>query len=437
MNDRFGSRAGLKIRRPGRGELLARPGERWLPDPNFRFAEPWNGGGEKPLSHHLHNWREISLRQADFKGSRKIACMKIAQISPLIESVPPKLYGGTERIVSYLTEELVRQGHDVTLFASADSQTSARLVPCAEQALRLNPAVEDGLPHHLVMLEEVRRRADEFDVLHFHIDMLHMPFVREIGPPTVTTLHGRQDLPDLQALYGVFDDAPLVSISNDQRRPLPFVNWMGTVYHGLPRNLLAMGSGRGGYLAFLGRISPEKRPDRAIEIAVRAGLPLKIAAKVDKADREYWKQVIEPLVRAHPDVEFIGEVNEREKAEFLGNALAMLFPIDWPEPFGLVMIEAMACGTPVIGFKCGSVPEIIDEGVSGMIVDTIDAAVEAVRTIGTLDRAGVRQCFERRFSDERMARDYLAIYRQLTGTEAARLLPVATGSEGRLIGAVA
>ena len=267
--------------------------------------------------------------------------------------------------------------------------------------------------------------------------MLHMPFVRDIGPPTVTTLHGRQDLPDLQALYGVFDDVPLISISNDQRRPLPFVNWMGTVYHGLPRNLLAMGSGRGGYLAFLGRISPEKRPDRAIEIAVRARLPLKIAAKVDKADREYWKQVIEPLVRAHRDVEFIGEVNEQEKAEFLGDALAMLFPIDWPEPFGLVMIEAMACGTPVIGFKCGSVPEIIDEGVSGMIVDTIDAAVEAVRTIGTLDRAGVRQCFEQRFSDERMARDYLAIYRQLTGTEAARLLPVATGSEGRLFGAVA
>ena len=335
--------------------------------------------------------------------------MKIAQIAPLIESVPPKLYGGTERIVSYLTEELVRQGHDVTLFASADSCTSAQLAPCADRALRLNRAVEDPLPHHLLMIEEVRRRADEFDVLHFHIDMLHLPFVRDIGPPSVTTLHGRQDLPDLQPFYGVFHDVPLVSISNDQRRPLPFVNWMGTVYHGLPRDLLQPGRSHGGYLAFLGRISPEKRPDRAIEIAVHAGLPLKIAAKVDNADREYWKQVIEPLVRANPNVEFIGEVNEREKADFLGDALALLFPIDWPEPFGLVMIEAMACGTPVIGFRCGSVPEIIDDGISGVIVDTVDAAVEAVRNIEKIDRALVRQCFERRFSGERMARDYLAV----------------------------
>ncbi|HEY7808165.1 MAG TPA: glycosyltransferase, partial [Croceibacterium sp.] len=238
--------------------------------------------------------------------------MKIAQIAPLIESVPPKLYGGTERIVSYLTEELVALGHDVTLFASADSRTSARLVPCAEHALRLNPAVEDALPHHLLMLDQVRRRAGEFDVLHFHIDMLHMPLLADLDVASVTTLHGRQDLPDLQPFYAVFGEAPLVSISNDQRRPLPFAKWLATIYHGLPRNLLPPGHGGGGYLAFLGRISPEKRPDRAIDIAARTGLPLKIAAKVDKADQPYWQQVIEPMVRAHPNVEFVGEVDERQ-----------------------------------------------------------------------------------------------------------------------------
>ena len=362
--------------------------------------------------------------------------MKIAQIAPLIESVPPKLYGGTERIVSFLTEELVAQGHDVTLFASADSRTSARLVPCAARALRLDPAVQDPLPHHLLMLDELRRRAGEFDVIHVHVDMLHMPLMREIGVPSVTTLHGRQDLPDLQPFYAVFNDAPLVSISYDQRRPLPFANWMGTVYHGLPRDILPPGDGRGGYLAFLGRISPEKRPDRAIEIAVRTGLPLKMAAKVDIADREYWQQVIEPLVRANPNVEFVGEVNEREKADFLGQALAVLFPIDWPEPFGLVMIEAMACGTPVIAFRCGSVPEVVDPGVSGAIVDTVDQAVEALNGIGRFERARVRQCFERRFSAERMAREYVAIYRRLAGIQATKLLPVRLAG-GPRIGALA
>jgi glycosyltransferase involved in cell wall biosynthesis len=362
--------------------------------------------------------------------------MKIAQVAPLIESVPPQLYGGTERIVSFLTEELVALGHEVTLFASGDSRTSARLVPCAERALRLEPGVQDSLPHHLLMLDAVRRRAGEFDVLHVHIDMLHMPLLRELGVPSLTTLHGRQDLPDLQPFYAVFNDAPLVSISNDQRRPLPFAHWLGTVYHGLPRDLLPPGDGRGGYLAFLGRISPEKRPDRAIAIAARTGLPLKMAAKVDQADEEYWRQVIEPMVRANPNVEFIGEVNERQKADFLGQALAVLFPIDWPEPFGLVMIEAMACGTPVIAFPCGSVPEIVDHGTSGFIVDTVDAAVAAVGRIAELDRARVRQCFDRRFSAERMARDYVALYRRLAGIESTKLLPVRLADGGR-IGALA
>ncbi len=356
--------------------------------------------------------------------------MKIAQIAPLAESVPPRLYGGTERIVSYLTEELVRQGHDVTLFASGDSLTSARLVPCAATALRLNPSVRDPLPYHVMLLEEVRRRADEFDVLHFHIDLLHFPLMREFGERTVTTLHGRLDLPDLQPFYRTFPEMPLVSISDDQRRPMPPVNWVGTVHHGLPQDLLAFNPApRGGYLAFLGRISPEKGPERAIEIAARAGLPLKIAAKVDPADEAYWRQVVEPLVRAHPNVEYVGEVNERQKAAFLGDALALLFPIDWPEPFGLVMIEAMACGTPVIAFRRGSVPEVIEHGRSGLIVDDVDGAVDAVGLVGGLDRAEVRACFEQRFSVERMARDYLAIYRARCVGE-REILPLAAATMG-------
>jgi glycosyltransferase involved in cell wall biosynthesis len=342
--------------------------------------------------------------------------MKIAQIAPLAESVPPKLYGGTERIVSYLTEELAAQGHDVTLFASGDSVTDAELVPCSDVALRLNPAVKDHLPHQVAMLEEVRRRAHEFDVLHFHIDLLHFPLIRDYADRTVTTLHGRLDLPDLLPFYKMFRDIPLVSISNDQRRPMPPVNWAGTVYHGLATDGLPFtAKPKGNYLAFLGRISPEKRPDRAIQIAAKAGTPLKMAAKIDNADRAYWETVIEPMVRSHPNVEFIGEIDEHQKAEFLGNAGALLFPIDWPEPFGLVMIEAMACGTPVIAFNCGSVPEVIDPGLSGIIVDTVTEAVENVERALRMDRRRVRETFEQRFSAKRMACDYLDIYRSLPG----------------------
>ncbi|WP_188584323.1 glycosyltransferase family 4 protein, partial [Azorhizobium oxalatiphilum] len=298
--------------------------------------------------------------------------MRIAQIAPLAESCPPRLYGGTERIVSYLTEELVRQGHEVTLFASGDSETSARLVRCTSQALRLDPDVRDPIPYHVMMLEEVRQHADTFDVLHFHTEFLHFPLIRSFADRTLTTLHGRLDLPDLKPFYGSFPDVPLVSISDAQRLPMPPANWAGTIHHGLPGNLLPFTSEpRGNYLAFLGRISPEKRPDRAIEIATRAGMKLKMAAKIDAADRAYWHDVIEPLVTANPNVEFVGEIDERQKAEFLGNAMALLFPIDWPEPFGLVMIEAMACGTPVIAFENGSVAEVIDDGVSGRIVHNV------------------------------------------------------------------
>jgi glycosyltransferase involved in cell wall biosynthesis len=351
--------------------------------------------------------------------------MKIAQIAPLYERVPPKLYGGTERIVSYLTEELVRQGHDVTLFASGDSLTAAKLVRCSDIALRLNPVVKDPIPYHMIMLEEVRRRADDFDILHFHVDILHAPVLGDFWDRTVTTLHGRLDLPDLKPFYRTFSEIPYISISPSQRRPLPWINWVGNVYHGLPRDLLPLHKypANGGYLAFLGRISPEKRPDRAIEIASQAGLPLKIAAKVDKADQAYWDGVIAPMVRAHPNVEYIGEISEREKAAFLGNARALLFPIDWPEPFGLVMIEAMACGTPVIAFNCGSVPEIIEDGVTGFVVNSEDQAVKAVGRLDEIDREAVRATFERRFTVERMASDYLSIYRSLPGARigAARL----------------
>jgi glycosyltransferase involved in cell wall biosynthesis len=354
--------------------------------------------------------------------------MRIAQIAPLAESVPPQRYGGTERIVSYLTEELMRMGHDVTLFASADSMTAARLVGCARVALRLDEAVLD-LPHHLVMLEQVRRRAHEFDILHFHIDLLQGPLLRTLPTPAVTTLHGRQDLPDLLPFYRAFPDMPLISISDDQRLPLPPVNWMATIPHGLPLDLLPFRPGPGSYLAFLGRISPEKRPDRAIAIATRAGLPLKIAAKVDRVDRGYWRGKIGPLVRANPLVEFIGEIGESEKASFLGNALALLFPIDWPEPFGLVMIEAMACGTPVIAYPRGSVPEVVEDGVTGFLVDSVDAAAAAVDRAATLDRARVRAAFERRFTASRMAEDYLEVYERLSVSDAEVVPPRRAGRE--------
>jgi len=351
--------------------------------------------------------------------------MKIAQIAPLYERVPPKLYGGTERIVSYLTEGLVRQGHDVTLFASGDSLTAASLVRCSSEALRLNPAIKDPVPYHIAMLEEVRRRADDFDVLHFHIDLLNGPAIGDFWDRTVTTLHGRLDLPDPKAFYRTFSELPYVSISRSQRRPMPPVNWVGNVYHGLPRDLLPLQKHPtdGGYLAFLGRIAPEKRPDRAIEIAARAGLPLKIAAKVDKVDQAYWDEVIAPMVRANPDVEYVGEIDERQKAAFLGNSGALLFPVDWPEPFGLVMIEAMACGTPVVAFECGSVPEVIDDGVTGFIVGSVEQAVAAVARLDEIERHKVREIFEQRFTAERMACDYVSIYRSLPGVRMGAARP--------------
>jgi glycosyltransferase involved in cell wall biosynthesis len=343
--------------------------------------------------------------------------MKIAQIAPLVESVPPRLYGGTERIVSYLTEELVRQGHDVTLFASGDSVTSALLHRCAPAALRLSPKVRDPLPHHLALLERVRQHADAFDVLHFHIDLMHFPILRALATPAVTTLHGRLDLPDLEPFYRTFPEIPLVSISDHQRLPMPPVNWVGTIHHGLPWDLCRFSPrpAANPYLAFLGRISPEKRPDRAIEIATRAGMRLRIAAKVDNVDRDYWCSQIAPLVEANPLVEFVGEIGDREKSDFLGGATAVLFPIDWPEPFGLVMIEAMACGTPVIAFTCGAVPEVLDHGVSGLLVTSIDEAVAAVPAAAAMDRALVRVTFEERFTIERVAADYLQVYLSLCG----------------------
>lgn len=344
--------------------------------------------------------------------------MRIAQVAPLYESVPPRLYGGTERIVSFLTEELVRKGHEVTLFASGDSVTQADLVAPCESALRLNPHIADPIPYHVMMLDQVLERADEFDVIHFHLDLLHFPAARRLQGPHVTTLHGRLDLPDLTPFYRIFGEAPLVSISDHQRIPMPPVNWAATVHHGLPMNLLSpTRSPRGDYLAFLGRISPEKGPDRAIQIARRLGMPLKIAAKIDKADQAFWESAIRPLVDTHPNVEFIGEVNETQKQEFLANAFALLFPIDWPEPFGLVMIEAMACGTPVVAFRSGSVPEVIDDGVSGLIVDGIDEAIAAVRQLENLDRADVRRAFELRFTAEHMTNNYLKVYRKLIEAE--------------------
>ncbi|MDX2201827.1 MAG: glycosyltransferase family 4 protein [Hyphomicrobiaceae bacterium] len=358
--------------------------------------------------------------------------MKIAQVAPLMESVPPRLYGGTERVVSYLTEELVAQGHDVTLFASGDTITAAKLEACCAQALRLNPAVRDPTPYYMLMLDRVRRRAGEFDIIHFHVDQFHFPIFRDIASRTVTTLHGRQDLPDMFPLYQSFPEMRLVSISNAQRNPIPDASFAATIYHGLPQHLLSPTlHPKGGYLAFIGRISPEKRVDRAILIARAVGIPLKIAAKVDRVDMEYFKTVIEPLLEA-PGVEFIGEIDERRKPGFLGEARALLFPIDWPEPFGLVMIEAMACGTPVLAFRNGSVDEVIDEGVSGCIVESEEEAVCKLGTVLALDRGRVRRCFERRFSAARMAADYVKLYKSMVGTghekRALRLVAPANGA---------
>ena len=344
--------------------------------------------------------------------------MKIAQVAPLYESVPPHGYGGTERVVSYLTEELVRDGHDVTLFASGDSKTAARLVRCAPRSLRLGKAV-DTLAHHILMLEHVFQRAEEFDLVHFHIDYLHFPLSRRGSFNQLTTLHGRLDLPDLPLLYDEFSEMPLVSISNSQRQPLSQANWVGTVYHGLPPSSFTFREKPEKYLLFLGRISPEKRVDRAIEIARRTHCKLKICAKIDRVDRYYFNKHIKHLLD-HPLIEFIGEVGHEKKNELLGGASALLFPIDWPEPFGLVMIEALACGTPVIAFRCGSVPEIIVQSKTGFIVNEIEEAVDAVQRISSIDRTECRREFENRFTDWHMAQDYLRIYQQQVARPAPR-----------------
>jgi glycosyltransferase involved in cell wall biosynthesis len=338
--------------------------------------------------------------------------MRIAQVAPLYESVPPQLYGGTERIVHYLTEELVALGHEVTLYAAGDSRTSADLVSVCPRSLRLDPNCIDSLAHHMTMLERVARQRHEYDVIHFHIDYLHFLTSRLLGLRQLTTLHGRLDLPDLQPLYDRFPDMPVVSISDSQRKPLPQANWLGTVLHGLPCQSLPYSARSGGYFAFMGRISPEKRVDRAIDIATTLGVPLRIAAKIDKADRDYYEAHIAPLFQ-HPLVEYIGEIGENEKAAFVGGADALLFPIDWPEPFGLVMIEAMACGTPVVAFDHGSVREVLEDGVTGYIVSDMAAAMDAAKRARQLDRARVRQTFEQKFSARRMALDYVQLYEKL------------------------
>jgi len=338
--------------------------------------------------------------------------MRIAQVAPLNEAVPPKFYGGTERVVSYLTEELVSMGHEVTLFASADSRTSARLVGCCPAALRLDEKCEDRLIHHVLQLEHVMEEAARFDVIHCHGDYIHYPWARRSLVPVVTTLHGRQTIRDIPALYREFEDIALVSISDAQRRPIPRAGWVSTVHHGLPESLLAPTFAPGSYLAFLGRFSHEKRFDRAVEIARRTGIPLKAAAKADPEEQSYFDGVVRPLLE-DPLVEWVGEIGEDGKAAFLGNALAHLFPIGWPEPFGVVMIEAMACGTPTVAWACGSVPEIIENGVSGFIVSSMDEAVAAVEACKTVDRASCRAAFERRFTARRMALDYLSVYRRL------------------------
>jgi glycosyltransferase involved in cell wall biosynthesis len=343
------------------------------------------------------------------KGSR----LRIAQLAPLYERIPPKLYGGTERVVSYITEELVRRGHQVTLFASGDSETGALLVPGCPQSLRLAGKAELGGFLQLPMISDVYDgAANRFDVIHSHIDYWSFPFARLTNVPTVATMHGRLDVEELHPVYARYRSMPLVSISDAQRTPLPLMNWVDTIYHGLPRDLLRFSPGPGKYLAFLGRISPEKRPDLAIEVARRVGIPLKLAAKVDAVDRDYFQTVIKPLL-SPPDIEYIGEIGEPEKSEFLGNALAFMFTIDWPEPFGLAMIEALACGTPVIARPCGSIPEVIRNGATGFIVKSVEEMVAAVRDIGKLAREECRREFENRFTVEIMVDRYEQVYRQL------------------------
>jgi len=338
--------------------------------------------------------------------------MRIAQIAPLTESVPPRLYGGTERVVSFLTEELVSMGHDVTLFASGDSITSAHLAAVWPRALRLDPTIRDTIAPHMLLMEEVYRRADQFDVLHFHMDYWPFSLFGRRGTPFLTTLHGRLDLPEQVPLFDCFADVNLVSISDAQRRPLPRANFIATVHHGLPVNLLTPRAVRPSYLAFLGRICPEKRPDLAIRIARQAGIPLKIAAKIDRVDQVYFDEVIRPMIDG-THVELIGEIGDGEKAGFLSGAIGLLLPIEWPEPFGLVMIEAMACGTPIIAFNRGSVPEIVADGVTGFVVGGEAEAMVAVQDLGRLSRDAIRDEFVRRFTARRMAEDYVALYQRL------------------------
>ena len=352
--------------------------------------------------------------------------MRIAQVSPLWESVPPKLYGGTERIVSYLTEELVRQGHEVTLFASGDSVTQAKLEAPCQQALRLNTGIFNREAPLIHMMEQAFCAADQFDIIHSHLDFLAFSLSRRCRVPVVTTLHGRLDLPELVPVFREFAEMPLVSISDSQRRPLPWCNWANTVYHGLPKDLYKFTAEPGKYLAFLGRVSPEKCPDQAIELAKRVGLPLKMAAKVDPADRAYFERVVEPLLD-HPLVEFVGEITDSQKSEFIGNAIGLVCPYDWPEPFGLVLIESLACGTPVLAYRRGSIPELIDHGATGFISENLDEMVGQVEKLVTLDRRHCREVFDRRFTSQRMANDYVKIYQQLITDAAA--VPGATGQQ--------
>jgi glycosyltransferase involved in cell wall biosynthesis len=338
--------------------------------------------------------------------------LRIAQVAPLVETVPPDSYGGTERIVSYLTEELVRTGQDVTLFASGGSTTKAKLVPVSEQSLRSDPTVQDPLTRSIVEIEEVLKRTEDFDLIHFHDGYVQFPLSRRLPIPTVTTMHGRMDLPDLVPIFREYPEVPLVSISDQQRSPLPFANWVATVQHGIPEHLFSFRSDPEDYAAFVGRICPEKRPDRAIEIAKYVGMPLKIAAKVDKVDEQYFEAEIKPLLNSSL-IEFIGEVNDAEKNVLLGGARALLFPIDWPEPFGLVMIESLACGTPVVAFECGSVPEVLEHGKTGFIVRTMDEAKQALRRVETISRSVCRQEFERRFTSAKMVENYLLVYERL------------------------
>ena len=363
----------------------------------------------------------------------EVVQMRIAQVTPLYEAVPPKFYGGTERVVAHLTDALVDLGHEVTLFASAEAQTRARLIPVRDQAIRLDPSpLKSDLAAHLTMLAQVLDRVDDFDVIHFHTDMIQFPMFRKWADKTLTTLHGRLDMKDLPEVYERWPEFGLVSISDDQRRPLPSASWQATVHHGMPAELYRYSDRSDGYLAFLGRISPEKRPDRAIEIATRLGKPLKIAAKVDAADRVYYDETIRPLIDGNTLIEFIGEIGDHQKSAFLGGAEALLFPIDWPEPFGLVMIEAMACGTPVVAFRCGSTSEIVEDGKTGFLVDTLDQAIAATRQAALLDRNSVRARFDRRFSAVAMARRYVAVYDALLAAKVNRSRVVSDPAGGFL-----